>query len=78
MSRFEAYLGSVAMYRAQHPDQRDGQAHMNVWLGHYQQHPFPTFGGPKDPFYDDDNLPAFLEFVRGQLTQGGSETGGNR
>jgi hypothetical protein len=60
----QAYLDRVAEYRDRHPEQREGQAHANVWLGQFPGYPFPTACGPVDPFFDDAKLPVFLAFVR--------------
>lgn len=67
VTAYEDFLTRVTEYRREYPNQREGQAHSNVWWIAHPMAPRPELHGPADPFGDDRKLPAFLEFVRTHL-----------
>ena len=72
VSTYDDYIAFVDGYRRQHPQQREGQAHFNVFS---IVHPdlakgMDGFEG-HNPFYDDGNLRPFLAYVRWELGRGG-------
>lgn len=58
-----AYWLLVMAYRKQHPGMREGQILFNVF--HTMNPEMANFvcGKEFDPFYDDDRIPAFCEFL---------------
>lgn len=71
MSAYDDYLTEAMAYWRAHPEQRKGQAFFNALASEHLGIAEPAWGehwpGGRDPFYRDDNLPSFLEYVRGQF-----------
>lgn len=59
----DAYWTKVMVYRTKHPKQREGQILFNVFAGLYPDMANFACGKPFDPFYDDDRIPLFIEFI---------------
>lgn len=64
MITYSDYLGFVEVYSLNHPEERTGQAHYNVFSF---LAPHLADKAPVDPFYDDELLPAFLLYVEEQF-----------
>lgn len=65
---YAAYLSAVRTTQLAAPEQRRGQAHWNTLA---LLHPDVADQVPAelDPFYNDDRLPGFLEFVIAHLPE---------
>lgn len=68
MHTWIAYKMAVLDCHAEFPDQRDGQAHVNA-LHVFDDDLWKTIPDHLDPFYLDERLPAWLEFVRNAMEE---------
>lgn len=62
MPDFKTFLDEWCVFQERHPEQRVGQAAYNVAYHLWGREPVLDFG-TADPFYNDDNLPAFLNLI---------------
>ena len=58
--QFEAM---VKNHMKTHPDQRKGQAMFNVAWDHIGDKVDYILGSEKDPYYKDENIPVFMEYL---------------
>ncbi len=71
LSPFAEFEILTTAYRMDNPAQRAGQAAFNTLAAvHPEIADKVTADFRVDPFYDDDRLPRFMEFVRDQLDGG--------
>ena len=63
----ETYWRVVSSYRQDHRDLREGQILFNCFSMLNRQMAIFATGKEFDPFYDDERIPLFLEFVEGVL-----------
>lgn len=71
----EIFGFSVVDYRAQYPEQRQGQASFNVLRTNRRKWTDEIHGTPLDPFYMDDRLPAFRKWLKEKFAQEYATTG---
>ncbi len=55
------FVQMLGKYRFHHPTMREGQAVFNLLYEIFPTEVDPLRGSLIDPFYNDDNIPAFLE-----------------
>lgn len=70
MDAISRYLDEVDEVMRLHPDQREGQAHLNAFCALFPRLPHGLIGTDFDPFHDDRRLPRFLDWVSKTLTYG--------
>ena len=58
-----AYWLLVMAYRKKHPGMREGQILFNVFAGLRPHMASFVTGKEFDPFYDDDRIPQFIDFI---------------
>jgi hypothetical protein len=62
MTTFE-YYKLVSEHMRKYPNQRKGQAMFNVAWDYLGESLSGLYGTDKDPFYKDDNIARFVEFL---------------
>lgn len=61
---FEDYLAAVARYKGAHPEWRMGQTYWNVLrMFRPDLAGEPLMGSDDDPFYTDDRITRFLNYI---------------
>lgn len=61
--QMDAYWLLVMAYRKKHPEQREGQILFNVFASLKPDMANFVCGKHFDPFYDDDRIPLFVDFI---------------
>jgi len=69
MTAFAEYVLFAEDYLEQNPEQRKGQAYFNALWFTYPDLADKVRGSHRDPFYNDDRMPEFLDFVLAELPE---------
>lgn len=69
MNSYAHYEAAVAAYQQVDPQQRPGQAHVNVLSLLHPELADSVRGSDIDPFYDDERLTDFRAFVDMRLAE---------
>ncbi len=64
---YEEFLEAAMRYRYRYPEQRVGQAFFNALVKPHTGLAEQIYGTLMDPYYDNRNLPAFLQKVMEEL-----------